>query len=213
MAAVTIDTAYFEIYEGTTYIVINDQTADFFNVSTEDHYVDISLNGTNINFTTSTNKTLTGITYLDDILEFIATGAGTLTINATMSNALTRYGLFENGIQQDSDETDESGHADLEFTLGSGTYYFTIKEPQIIVNSRGTGSSSFQRPTIVTSSGSNASGGAGRTVSPKSIITESTVNALLFFGITLLLSIGVLVYIIIKQKLYRNIMKLRHVEK
>lgn len=138
--AVTIDSALFEIYEDIVYITIKNSVADFFNVSTTGHYLDVNINGVHINFTTTANKTITGLTYSDDTISFTTTGAGSLTINSTMENPLTKYILSTSRGGYQVTESDESGNVIFTFESDSEYHYdIEIGKNYIFHGSGGTG--------------------------------------------------------------------------
>ncbi len=126
-SAVIITTpVLFEIYSGTTYITVFNQTADFFNVSTAGHYLEINVNGTRLNFTTTTNKTLTGVSSYNGTINFTANGSGILTTTILTNNSLTPYNLYTDGILSSTITTDIGGNLIFNFTGDGITHNIMI---------------------------------------------------------------------------------------
>lgn len=125
-SAATITTpVLFEIYTNTTYITIYNQTADSFTVSTAQHYLDIYLNGTHLIFTTTTNKTLTGISYSNGILNLTVNGTGTLTTTISTNTKLTPYNLYIDGVFSSTITTDINGNLQFNYN-GDNTSHVVL---------------------------------------------------------------------------------------
>ncbi len=130
--AVTItDPVDFEIYADTTYITIYSQTASFFNVSTSGHYLDIYISGTHLNFTTTTNETLTGISYLNDVLMFTVNGSGVLTTTVRMNTPSSSYAFFINNVYSTIITTNSLGDISFNYSIDDEIYNLRIEKMSI----------------------------------------------------------------------------------
>lgn len=115
----------FEIYPDTTYITIYNQSADFFNISSSNHYLDINLNNTHFNFTTLSNTSITNISINNSVSTMTLNGSGILTINISNNVPLSSFVIFLDGIPSDSFLTDSSGNLMFNFT-GDGIQHILI---------------------------------------------------------------------------------------
>lgn len=127
VSATTITTpVMFEIYSNTTYITIYNQTAEFFNVSTEGHYLDININSTHLNLTTTTNKTITGISFLNDNLTFTVNGSGILTTSIRMNQSLKPYSVYIDGVYSTTMTSDSFGDLNFNYTIDENIHTLSI---------------------------------------------------------------------------------------
>ena len=132
-AVIITDPVLFEIYSGTIYITIHNQTATFFNVSTSEHWLDIDVNNTHFNFTTTSNMTITNITSSNGVFGLNINGTGILTIHITTNNPFTLYPSFIDNVLSGTILSDSQGTVAFNFTADGSAHNVLITTPAIII--------------------------------------------------------------------------------